>query len=499
MHQQGSYRLLWGDLHNHNAIGYAVGSLERSIEIARSHLDFFAFTGHSQWHDMNELPDGKHLKWVRGFEVLRANWPKVQRLMREANEPGKFTAILGYEWHSSRFGDHCLLYPGDAGELFYADHVRRLQEHARKSEALLIPHHLAYAKGMRGVDWGVFDPSVSPVVEIYSEHGGSEADRGPWPMLRHSMGGRSTTGTIQYALSQGLRFGFVASTDDHLGCPGAYGEGLAAVWTTDNNRNALFAALRARRTYAVSGDRIALWFELNGRPMGSELPHCEAREIRLWTEGWDALEVVEILRNGRIVQRFYPDQEHAGSAAPPRPLRIRIQYGWGPWSGLGDAAIADWRWSLTLSAGRILDILPCWQSGPFDEHRRDKILERSDRKVRVVSFTGRNQAFAEDPTKSLLLEIDAPRDATLSIQVEKPAPVRLDVPLPELLESSCVAFAGPFGSESMLVHRLIEPQEFRLEAEWLDQRPERPEADWYYVRVKQANGHMAWSSPIWVG
>ena len=31
----GGYRLFWGDLHNHNAVGYAQGSLERSIDLAR--------------------------------------------------------------------------------------------------------------------------------------------------------------------------------------------------------------------------------------------------------------------------------------------------------------------------------------------------------------------------------------------------------------------------------------------------------------------------------
>ncbi|UCG31660.1 MAG: hypothetical protein JSU68_08325, partial [Phycisphaerales bacterium] len=43
------WRLFWGDLHNHNAVGYAKGSLRRSIEIAREHLDFFTgrFTSES--------------------------------------------------------------------------------------------------------------------------------------------------------------------------------------------------------------------------------------------------------------------------------------------------------------------------------------------------------------------------------------------------------------------------------------------------------------------
>ena len=51
----GRYRILYGDIHNHNAHGYGVGSIERSLEIARAHLDFFAFTGHSSWHDMPSI------------------------------------------------------------------------------------------------------------------------------------------------------------------------------------------------------------------------------------------------------------------------------------------------------------------------------------------------------------------------------------------------------------------------------------------------------------
>lgn len=35
-----SYNILFGDIHNHNTIGYGIGSLERSVDIARTHLDF---------------------------------------------------------------------------------------------------------------------------------------------------------------------------------------------------------------------------------------------------------------------------------------------------------------------------------------------------------------------------------------------------------------------------------------------------------------------------
>jgi len=41
--------IFFGDIHNHNAHGYGQGSIERSVEIARTHLDFFGFTGHVAW------------------------------------------------------------------------------------------------------------------------------------------------------------------------------------------------------------------------------------------------------------------------------------------------------------------------------------------------------------------------------------------------------------------------------------------------------------------
>jgi hypothetical protein len=94
------FQLYWGDLHNHNAVGYAKGTLERSIDVAQEHLDFFAFTGHASWHDMPRMPGDRHMKWVNGFTAHSDHWPKTRRLIREANSRD-FVALLGYEWHSS--------------------------------------------------------------------------------------------------------------------------------------------------------------------------------------------------------------------------------------------------------------------------------------------------------------------------------------------------------------------------------------------------------------
>jgi hypothetical protein len=228
----GRYRLFWGDLHNHNAVGYGKGSSERSIDLARGHLDFFAFTGHASWHDMPQMPGDRHLHWVRGFEAHGKHWPRTRQLLRDATTKD-FVALLGYEWHSSRFGDYCLIFPEDQPELFLPDHVETLLDFAADRKALAIPHHVGYKIGWRGANFAHFRAAVSPVVEIFSEHGCTETDRAPYPMLRHSNGGRSTSNTLQPQLARGLRFGFVASSDNQRGYPGAHGEGVVGAWASE--------------------------------------------------------------------------------------------------------------------------------------------------------------------------------------------------------------------------------------------------------------------------
>ena len=61
--------IYWGDIHNHCNIGYAQGSLERAYDIAQSHLDFYCFTPHSQWHDKPESSNFD--RFTQGFEVTR--------------------------------------------------------------------------------------------------------------------------------------------------------------------------------------------------------------------------------------------------------------------------------------------------------------------------------------------------------------------------------------------------------------------------------------------
>jgi len=50
------------------------------------------------------------------------------------------------------------------------------------------------------------------------------------------------------------------------------------------------------------------------------------------------------------------------------------------------------------------------------------------------------------------------------------------------------------------VHHRVAPKSDRVEVTLVDQLDAAPVTrDWYYVRVFQADGNAAWSSPIWIG
>jgi hypothetical protein len=491
-------KLYWGDLHNHNAVGYALGTLERSIEIAREHLDFFAFTGHASWHDMPHMPGDRHMKWVNGFRVHADHWPRTRELMRDANTDD-FVAFLGYEWHSSQFGDYCLIFPEDQPELFLPDHVEKLLDFAEATGAVAVPHHVAYERGWRGANFDHFRPGASPIVEIFSEHGCSENVDAPFPYIRHSMSGRSTANTIQRQLQKGLRFGFVASSDSHRGYPGAYGEGIVGAWARDLSSKSLFEAFRARRTYAATGDRIVLDVSLNGRPMGSELPATAEREIEVRVEAQASIQMIELVRNGRVIQRDFPSDRAEAKAKLPGRAKCRIQYGWGPWAALDLGRVCDWEMTIGIDGGRFLRAVPCFQSAPYDEGRRDRLRMVSPTEIHLTSHTSRVKCFAEDPTKAVVCELEGRADAVLTVKLRAPVEQTVTARLADLARDNLVTFTGVFTSESHIIHRLIEPAEYSTKVRFHDRRAAGHEADWYYVRVTEQNGHMAWSSPIWVG
>jgi len=492
-----TYTNYFGDLHNHNHVGYARGSLERTFEIARNHLDFFAFTPHAYWPDIGEYDGHIESKWLNGFHVAKARWPEVVDLARRYDRPGAFVTILGYERHHEAEGDYHILYPDLKGEYRLTADLADLQAFAAKRGCILVPHHPANRLGHRGVDPRRIDPAVSPVLEMFSEWGCAEHDRATQPYKRHTEGGRWTRHTLQHYLDQDLRLGVIASTDDHLGYPGGYREGLAAVKATELSRPAIFDAIRHRRTYAVTGDRIGLDVHLNGAIMGQELPYARQRTLQVHVGGWDVVDRVEVIRNGQVIHRDFPVDREPAAGRWSKPVCVRFEYGWGPWPALGWGGTADWDFTLEVAGGRIEDVQTCFTSGPLDEARRDRIVRRTPEAVHVQSFTALKQQVDDYSQKAIVLRVAGGPETRLTVRCSKPTRCSLSQTFAQLAESNEMLFTRKFPWESAMLHRIVFNENWETAFTAQDEG-DGSRTDWYYVRVVQANDQYAWSSPIWV-
>lgn len=502
MAEAGELQLLWGDIHNHNELGYGQGSLDRSYEIARSHLDFYAFTTHAQYAD-GGAPDG--------YPIVNANWGGIQQAAVSYYDPGRFTTFLAYEWHSSQWVHVHVVYEEDDRPLHFAPTLADLQTIHRDERSILVPHHIAYN---RGVDWDLFDPEFSPVVEIFSEHGNSERDVGLHPLLGHSGGPGSVPFTAQSGLARGHRFAFSAGTDNHDGYPGGYGLGLTGVWAEENTRRSVMDAIRAGKTYAVTGDRVELWMTANGEPMGSSLGPGDL-DLSFDVTGRDVLSLVELIKDSRTIMSWGPDAI-SGSDDDEGLYRLRVEYGWGPMKGYH---VYDWTGHVEVIGGQLVNAVQCFASDPFDEHRRKEVGSVSESSCDWHSHTSRGGVFTTRNSNTVARANDA-----VCFEVQGSPHTRVVLEMTCHAGQSIVAtnvdwstanHRGKAGG-SFTIGELLEGRaavRMGKPSPWIVMHRAFPTADlnlntsvqltnvsgsYLYLRATQANGQMAWSSPIFV-
>lgn len=282
----------WGDLHSHDKT-HNCGAGEDPYTYARevSVLDFVAVTP-----DFRGLSSGV--------------WQAHKDRADEWYEAGEFTTIIGYEAGLAK-GHHNVYFEGGEGPLVeprdLAEHsIDEILEGIEEREGIAVPHHL-------GIDWCTQsgysadrDPWI-PLVEIYSQHGQSEC-YAPEHALSYEFN-RTRGAEDKYAgsvdapvyardaWSQGRKYGVIASSDDHMAQPGKPVKGLAAVFAEENTWPGIFSALKARRTYGTTGERILLDFEINGAAMGGELSVDRDDELHFDIEvhGTGPIAVVEVM------------------------------------------------------------------------------------------------------------------------------------------------------------------------------------------------------------
>ncbi len=299
-------------------------------------LDFAATTDHGEWYEIRE--DGE-LAWLIWDETLA----QVDDAL--VYEDDGFVPLLGYEWTNfvNPFdildeGDHAEDFPddfdrghktvlfrdtdvceryrigaptltdafpkGDTGLVYRLDddrpiaanvndlliHFTVAEDECGAEDLLTFFHHPAY-KFPNPVSWSletnIPDPDVEMLVEVASEHGSSECRDTTQDGCDFWVNEENETehiwwGSIQEALTQGHRLGFLGGSDSHDGRPGSLDEAstIGAFWDADGDgepdtpyqqfqtgaitgvwieggfdRDSLWDGLTTRRTMATTGPR----------------------------------------------------------------------------------------------------------------------------------------------------------------------------------------------------------------------------------------------------
>ena len=302
-------RVYFGDIHSHSIYsGDAVGEIEGQYEHGRhvANLDFMCASEHAEYETDNQ-------------------WTANQILVQRYHKPGEFVPFSGFEWaymnadgenhglgHRNVYSEndyHQIL----RGSAVATGNLERVWHHLEgREDVLAFGHH-----PLAGIRWHQHNPKYERLLEMYSGWGNSEIrgnPRQPW----RTQGGLS----LQEVLATGSRVGVIAGSDNHDARPGYAGigeqfsksvadaiwkpSGLAVVWATGLTRKEIFAAWRARRTYATSGPRILLSFKVNDCWMGSDLAlgSTDPRRLVVNVIGTAPLSSVTVIKNNEDVHKW---------------------------------------------------------------------------------------------------------------------------------------------------------------------------------------------------
>ena len=490
---------LFGDIHNHCNISYGHGSLTNALLRARQQLDFVSITGHAAWPDMPvEDKSVAHIVdfHVKGFGRLKANWHGHFAVLFSFDEPGRFTVFPGYEIHSNAHGDYTVVYADlEPDPYVLADDPAGLKAAllaAKGSHALAFPHHIGYRPGARGINWSSFDPELSPFVEMFSMHGCAEDSLTSRPYL-HSMGPLNGPSSMAAGLADGHLFGVVGNTDHHSGYPGSYGHGRMGVYASANDREAIFEAMRARRTNALTGNNIHLLASVGDTIQGGILAPTANAELAIEAIAGDVIDRIDIIRNGRFFERISP-------ALTPSPIGadetlVYLEMGWG-----ARGSQHRWQGDIEVRNGAITGLETRLRGAEIvsplegeEEKGRPPRIGHDGRFVGFELTAGANPNNVTPATQGFAIRIRYGADTAL---VARFGDHTRTIALSDLFAGSLSGNLGAIDSPAYRFHQAPRPDQWQ----WQGTLPLGPleTGETIYVRLTEAGGQNAWTSPFFV-
>lgn len=306
------FNLYFGDMHGHSSASDGLHSPE----------DYYRYGKEMSGLDLCVLTD--HAECI--YEPNKYNWEYLIKTAEDCHRPGLFITFPAFEWTHGVWGHRNVIYRDATiaintgyfnSSYENANTPEKLYDLVRSARPIIIPHHT-----MAVYKWGRHDPELEPLVEIYSMWGSSEYTGNPLWQLTLKGGS-----PVSEALRLGYQMGFVGSGDNHHGQPAQgllqskftqlnHSNGIAGIWAKELTREAIWDALKARRTFATTGARIPVDFRINDQIMGSIIK-SQGNDLCSWQiSGTDKIKSVEIVSGSDQIVHEVTDinsDEHHGN------------------------------------------------------------------------------------------------------------------------------------------------------------------------------------------
>jgi hypothetical protein len=458
----------WGDLHGQSEETIGTNSVEEYFQFARDRalVDFAAHQGND-------------------FQITDRFWKRLNKVTKQFNDTGRFVTFPGYEWSGNTplGGDRNVWYAAEGGPISRSSRDLVPAGEAVDPDSPTAADLFARLKGQDG-----------PRPFVFAHVGGRYADiRTHDPDLEWAVEVHSAWGTFEWLVADAMRFGYrvgiCANSDGHKGRPGAsypgageFGSlgGLTCVFADSLRRSDLLKAFEARHFYGTTGNRSLLDVHAHtgdGREamMGDIIDCGEGTpRLRVSANATGPVEQLEVRNGVDRVRRIFG----AGASAAGRRVKV-------VWSGAqirGRARMVSWDGGLRVRGNSIE------KAEPLNFWNAEKPLRR----------VGRNGLAWESVTTGgvcgVILTLAKPGTGTIEVET---AQKKVRLPVRAITRRGRTWKCG--GLEKQLaVYRLPDTPGPRFCQCEIPLKELRAGDNPIYVRLTQEDGHMAWSSPIYL-
>ncbi|MCK5529266.1 MAG: DUF3604 domain-containing protein, partial [Kiritimatiellae bacterium] len=413
------------------------------------------------------------------FQVTDEFWDKINQTTKGYNEPGRFVCFPGYEWSGNTplGGDRNVYHKEEGGPIYRSSHDLLPDEYSKYPVAptandlfkrLKAPESFAFAHvGGRYADVAMHTDDIEVAMEIHSAWGTFE-----W--------------LVDDAFKHGYRIGICANSDGHKCRPGAsypgankfgsYG-GLTCVLAETLDRDSIFTAMKDRHFYATTGNRLLMNLEIiteDGRKaiMGDVI-EAQAATLNVEISGTAPIDYVEIHNGSEVIKIMRPYNK--------ADLGNEIKIIWSGAEVKGRDRISSWDGVLKTHGNKIKSFRPVNFWNPDSQPNQAEPDEIYWESITTGGIAG------------LIVELENSTTGNLQVRTNQ---IDCDVELTSVGLESLVYSAGGL-MKQLEIYRLPRKSDCKFDFSFALEEL-RDMDNPIYIKVMQQDGHIAWSSPVYV-